>query len=203
MRITRFNLGTVRTLTKAEIYGDSLMIRRSSHPHAEITVHRDADQGNPITLRVGEGWRNVPFEQLQISWAAQTGAWVDLVSFSGELPGAMIVPPWAGDPHPDTFVSGIGSATGTGDTAVIAAPGAGLRLFIESVTVTNADAAVDTNVILKSASTERHRLPAPLSSGSVWTPRRPLICAANEAFNFASAGAATTMYVSATGHIDV
>lgn len=97
---------------------------------------------------------------------------------------------------------GIGTATDTSDTEVIATPGSGLMLNITNLVITNSSASA-TEVTLKSASTTIWGpLPAPAGGGVVLPPfDPPLQCAANEAFNFAAADSVSSIIVSALGYI--
>lgn len=105
--------------------------------------------------------------------------------------------------HPNLWTDGLTAAiTGTSDTAVIAAPGAGLRLNITSVLVTNSHATVGTVVELKSGSTARARgYAGPLGLGFMLIFRTPLKIAVNTAFNAANITTGSNTYVSASGYI--
>lgn len=92
--------------------------------------------------------------------------------------------------------------TGTSDTAVIAAPGAGLFLNIRWVAITNSHATVSTVVELKSATTVRVRQYAVAAGGGlVIVFKTPLRLATNEAFNAANVTTGSNTYVSAGGFV--
>lgn len=96
----------------------------------------------------------------------------------------------------DSLVSGAASSTTTNNTQVIAAPGAGSQLTILSVSVANSSE-TDAIITLKSGTTPKYFLPAPAGGGAVHNLLLEL--GSNEALNFASDVAASTIYVSATG----
>lgn len=101
--------------------------------------------------------------------------------------------------HPDLYLNGTGNATGTADTAVIAAQGAGIRIYVTSLFICNTSS-TNTYVNIKDGATAKLVIPAPANSGAVISLPIPLKLTANTALNFASGGAVTTMYVSAVGY---
>lgn len=105
--------------------------------------------------------------------------------------------------NPHKPLQGFNSATGTSNTEVIASQGAGYKIAITRLHVFNSQAAggTSTGVLLKSATTTIWgAVAAPASGGVVLTFDPPLICNANEAFNFAAQAAVSTIYVSAVGY---
>jgi hypothetical protein len=101
-------------------------------------------------------------------------------------------------PSVGNLVSGTASSTGTGDTEVIAAQGAGVKIYVTHIIVHNASS-TDTFVTLKNGSTALYVIPAPAKGGASITLPFPLATSANAALNFASNSGVTTMYVSASG----
>jgi hypothetical protein len=99
---------------------------------------------------------------------------------------------------PENTVDGTASATGTSDTSVIAAPGAGLRLYITTIVIHNSST-TDAYVNIKDGSTTKLVVPAPGRAGAVINLPVPLRLTANTALQFASSASVTTMYVSAVG----
>lgn len=99
---------------------------------------------------------------------------------------------------PQSALNGNASATGTGDTAVIAAQGAGITINVTTITVYNSST-TNTFVSIKDGATTRLVIPAPAAGGAMVTLPFPLRLTANTALNFASAAGVTTMYVSAVG----
>ena len=98
------------------------------------------------------------------------------------------------------LLSGRNSATGTSDTEVIAAQGAGVRIYVTKLVISNSSS-TDTEVDIKSGSTIRMTVPAPNKGGAVLDlGDTPLKLAVNEALNFASVAGVTTMKVSAVGY---
>jgi hypothetical protein len=98
-----------------------------------------------------------------------------------------------------SLVDGNNSATGTGNTSLIAAGGTGVSHYLTEVTVYNSSD-TDSAVILKSGTTERRRIPAPAKMGAIVTFPAPLKPgAANEAWQFAAETGVSTLYVGASG----
>ncbi len=97
------------------------------------------------------------------------------------------------------LVDGTGNATGTSNTSVIAAQGAGIRTYVTSIQVTNASA-TDSEVIIKDGTTEKTRITAPANAGAIIQLPVPLRGSANTAWQFASADSVTTMYVAMQGY---
>jgi hypothetical protein len=95
-------------------------------------------------------------------------------------------------------LNGSGNATGTSDTAIIAAQGSGVQICVTSLMIYNASA-TDTYVNIKDGSTTKLVIPAPQKGGAIITLPMPLVLTANTALNFASGTSVTTMYVSAVG----
>lgn len=111
------------------------------------------------------------------------------------LQGYAISHPYA---LPQSALTGTASATGTGDTAVIAAQGAGVTINVTSLIVYNSST-TNTYVTIKDGTTARLIVPAPAQGGASMTLPFPLRITANTALNFASATGVSTMYVSAVG----
>lgn len=88
------------------------------------------------------------------------------------------------------------SAASTADKALKAAPGVGLRNFMTWIAITNISGTL-TRVVVKSGSTEIATFPAPAEAGCVFSLPTPLVCAENEALNYATADSVSTVYVSA------
>lgn len=99
---------------------------------------------------------------------------------------------------PQSALTGTASSTGTGDTSVIAAQGAGITVNVTTISIYN-DSTTNTYVNIKDGATTRLVLPAPAKGGAVVSLPFPLRLTANTALNFASATGVTTMYVSAVG----
>lgn len=124
----------------------------------------------------------------------------DQVDLLSDEYGKLVVLPYS---LPNGFTDGLTAAiTGTSDTAVIAAPGAGLYLNITWALVTNSHATVSTVVELKSGSTSRARGFALAAGGGFAVVfRTPLRIAVNTAFNAANITTGSNTYVSAGGYI--
>jgi len=111
------------------------------------------------------------------------------------LQGYAIQHPYA---LPQSALTGTATSTGTGDTAVIAAQGAGVTINVTTLAIHN-DSTTNTFVNIKDGSTTRLVIPAPAKGGAMVTLPFPLRITANTALNFASGSGVTTMYVSAVG----
>lgn len=147
-------------------------------------AHDTADSGNP--LKIGTRARNA---------VLTSAANDDRTDAVGTLQGYVITYPYA---LPQSALTGTASSTGTGDTSVIAAQGAGITINVTTITVYN-DSTTNTFVNIKDGATTRLVVPAPAKGGAMVTLPSPLRLTANTALNFASASAVTTMYVSAVG----
>lgn len=110
--------------------------------------------------------------------------------------GHVLTAPYA---HPATSLNGTASATGTSDTSVIAAQGAGVRIYVTSIFIANLSA-TDTYVNIKDNTTTKLVIPAPKNSGAVISLPVPLRLTANAPLQFASGASVTTMHVSAVGY---
>lgn len=148
-------------------------------------AHDGADSGNPVKV----GAKAVNAEPTAVANGDRANLITDLV-------GKLITLPYA---NPENFLNGSGNATGTADTAVIAAQGAGVKIYVTSVTVANTSA-TNTYVNLKDGATTKLVVSAPANGGATWSFPVPLVISANTAFNFASGASVTTMYVSALGY---
>jgi hypothetical protein len=120
----------------------------------------------------------------------------DITRLQSTLTGKQVVLPYA---IPENSLSGTASATGTSDTAIISAQGAGVRIYVTSIIISNSSD-TDTEVVIKSATTARLTYPAPAKGGAVHALPTPLQLTANEALNFASLASVTTMKVSAVAY---
>ncbi len=122
----------------------------------------------------------------------------DTSDFVTDLNGKLIVLPYA---IPENSLNGVTAAiTGTGDTSVIAAQGAGVRIYVTQVVVTNSHATVGTVVEIKDGTTVIQRgYAAPAGGGFALSFPIPLRLTANTALNAANITTASNTYVSASG----
>lgn len=148
-------------------------------------AHDSADSGNPIKIGVK-------------AVNAEPGAVAanDRVNLIADLVGKLITLPYA---NPEQFVRGTANSVGTSNTQIIAAPGAGVKLYVTSIVVANTSA-TDTDVAIKDGTTEVMRVPAPANGGATINLAVPLVLTANTALQFASSASVTTMYVTAIGY---
>lgn len=148
------------------------------------------DSGNPV--KVGGRARTT-----EITAVADN----DRVDFIADAVGKQITLPYA---IPEKFTYGSVSAamTGTTDAAVIAAPGANLRLYITQITITNDHATVGTVVNIKDGTTTMYKVfAAAAGGGATITLPVPLRLTANTALNAANVTTGSSVYVSASGYI--
>ena len=148
-------------------------------------AHDAIDGGNPIKIGV---------KAASAEPTAVAGG--DRVNLTADLVGKLITLPYA---NPENFLSGIASATGTDDTAVITAAGASVRNYVTSIVVHNTSA-TDAYVTIKDGVTAKLVIPAPAKSGATHTLPVPLRGSVNTPVNFASSAAITTMHVSIVGY---
>ena len=114
--------------------------------------------------------------------------------------GKQVVMPFA---NPENSVNGTGTLTTTVVFQVIAAPGAGKRLYITSLEVGTIGVTGGTAAEWRSGSTAFKTIPSQNTS-SPWSPSTqpyPIRLGANEALNVVATFAAGTVYVNATGYI--
>lgn len=145
-----------------------------------------ADAGNPVKVG-GVATANLA--------GATMVAAADRVNFMAGLDGVQITRPQC---NLEDITRGNASNTDGSSTQVIAAPGAGLRLYITSVTVTNTSAGF-AYVELKSGTTVIWTIPCPATGGAHIAFDPPLRLGSNEALNFDPSAATTTLICSANG----
>jgi hypothetical protein len=101
---------------------------------------------------------------------------------------------------PADAVSGQTTAmTGTTDTSLIAAQGAGVRTYIDALTITNNHATVATDVAIKDGTTEKWRARVAAGVSHTVTFRTPLRGSANAAWQAANVTTGSSVIVSASG----
>lgn len=147
-------------------------------------AHDGADSGAPV--KVGARATNVNLA------AVSNNDRSDLVA---DLTGKLVTQPYS---VPEVSVDGTASATNTSDTQVIAAQGAGVRIYVTTLILANSSS-TNITVTIKSAATARLVVPVPANGGAVVPLPKPLRLAANEALNFAASSGVTTAYCSAVG----
>lgn len=145
--------------------------------------HDSTDSGSPVKL----GGHANDEDRAAVADADRVDAYFD-------THGRLII----GKAPKEELLDGTASATDTSDTEVIAAQGAGFRVWLTALIVSN-ESATNAAVLIKSAATTRLRVPAPANSGAVINFDPPVRLGDNEAFNFASSASVTTMHVSAVG----
>jgi hypothetical protein len=145
------------------------------------------DSGNPV--KVGGVARSSDMTAV---------ANADRVNFVADLQGKQVTLPFA---LTENYVQGATAAvTGTGDTSIIAAAGAGIRNYITSFTIINSHATVSTVVEIKDGSTVIWRGYALAGGGGVSpTLPIPLKGTANTAINGACITTGANVYFSANG----
>ncbi|HUW55537.1 MAG TPA: hypothetical protein VMZ92_02805 [Planctomycetota bacterium] len=124
----------------------------------------------------------------------------DAVDLLADLNGKLVTQPYS---VPERSTSGItANIVATGDISVIAAPGAGLRLYITNILVTNGHDTVGTWVNIKDGATTIFTGYARWRGGGFSVPLpKPLRLTANTALNAANETTASETRVSAAGFI--
>lgn len=152
-------------------------------------VANDAvDSGNPV--KIGG-------KALSANPAAVTSG--DRVNALYDLQGRQIV----AQTLPEALVRGVSAAmTGTADTQVIAAQGAGIRIYLTHFVVFNSAGAVATQVNIKDGTTTIYSVYVSAAGGQISiTLPVPLRLTANTALNAACVTTASNTIVSASGFI--
>ena len=123
----------------------------------------------------------------------------DVARLITDLVGKLITLPYA---NPENFLNGkTASITGTSDTSVIAAQGAGVRIYVTQVTVTNGHATVGTYVNIKDGTTSLYTgYAAAAGGGFAITFPVPLRLTANTALQAANETTGSDTRVSASGY---
>lgn len=123
----------------------------------------------------------------------------DVARLVTDLVGKLIALPYA---NPENFVAGKTAAiTDTTRTAVIAAPGAGVRHYVTHLLITNSHATVGTYVKVEDGTTEIYGgYAAPAGGGFSVTLPVPLRLSANTALNVTCATTGANVYASASGY---
>lgn len=151
-------------------------------------AHDAAAAGNPLLLGA---------EALSAERAAV--ATTDVTKLVADLVGKLVTLPYA---IPELFVKGKTAAiTDTTRTPVIAAQGAGVKLYITHIAVTNSHATVGTYVKIESATTEIYGgYAAAAGGGFSYTLPVPLALGANEALNVSCGTTGANVYACASGY---
>lgn len=150
-------------------------------------AHDIADAGNPIKV----GGKAVSTDPSVVT----TG---DRADFITDLVGKQVVMPYS---IPENFVRGVTSAiTNTSDTAVIAAQGAGVRIYVTNMVILNTSGTA-TLVNIKDGATTIYTVNAAATTGQIaLTFPVPLRLTANTALNAACATTSANVIVSASGY---
>ena len=182
------NYRTIKTSSAGILQTD--VLSAPTTPINGTVAHDAVDTGNPIKL--GARAR---------SSAIGVVAENDRTDLIATLLGKLLTQPYA---LPANLVKGKGNSTGTSDTAVIAAPGAGVRIYVTTLIVTNAHATVGTKVQIKSGTTTTDMpviYAAAGGGGAALTLPSALRLGANEALQFANATTGADVDVSAIGYV--
>lgn len=98
------------------------------------------------------------------------------------------------------LLNGRNSSTDTSNKELIAAQGAGVRIYVTTLVISNSSAS-NTEVDIKDGTTILMTVPAPSTGGAIIDMgESPLKLSANTALNYASVAGVTTMKVSAVGY---
>ena len=134
--------------------------------------------------------------------AAVTGSTVGALGGGGGDSAASAVDSWS-------YAAASGGITDTSDVTLAAAPGAGYANYLTDLQLHNSDAAVATEVVVKSDSTVLWRMFLPIGRPMTLTPTmpvsvhfsRPLRAAENTALTVAAITTSAEVYVNAQGFI--
>lgn len=166
----------------------NVRVNASGHLFIQGNIAHDAVEtgANPILL----GAKAINTEPTAVANGDRT-------QLCADLSGRLITAPFS---CPELQLYGTGSKTDTTDLEVIAAQGAGLRIFVTSITIANSSASTTTLVAIKDGSTTIHRVVVAGASTVHITFPMPFRLSANSALNIASGSSVTTLYMSATGY---
>jgi hypothetical protein len=118
----------------------------------------------------------------------------NLAGLAVGLEGKLITLPFA---NKENMVRGSASQTGTGPTTIIAAQGAGVKIYVTGVQCKNTGSTTTIVTLDDSASSV---LIVPTSGGDNETYQTPLVVAANTALTFTPGAASSTIYCNAQGY---
>ncbi len=151
-------------------------------------ANNSSDSGNP--LKIGA---------VAVSAEPTVATNGQRANLSTDLSHKLITLPYA---NPENFLNGSTSAiTTTGQTAIIAAQSAGVRIFVTSLTVTNSHASVGTLVTIQDGNTTIWLgYAAPAGGGFTITFPTPLRGTAATALNATCGTSGANVYVSAAGY---
>ncbi len=171
-----------------DVSGATVTVDLGSNNDVQGDVAHDAvDSGNPI--KIGARARTSDVTSVANN---------DRVDLIADKAGKVVVMPYA---LPENMIDDQSTNTGTGDTALFAAPGAGLRNYVTTIIVSNNNASSDTELIVKDGTTEIMRIPSPAGGGATINLAVPLRQpTSNTAINTALTGSVSTVTVSAVGY---
>lgn len=126
----------------------------------------------------------------------------DLVAALMTMIGALIMKPFSLPEADWRFTTGVSPATGTADTPMKAAAGAGIKNYLTACQVQNTHATVGTIFYVKDGTTIIHTiyLPPNMAAPVPLDLPTPLQSAANAALNFACATTGANVHVNAQGY---
>lgn len=122
------------------------------------------------------------------------------VAAAADLVGKQIVMPYA---NKENFISGCGTSTGTSGVSLISAQGAGVKIYITSISVANTGSGTSLVTIQNDPTGSPTTLWTtinPTNGGSNITFPEPLAGTANKSAGFTSATASNTQYVCLAGY---
>lgn len=148
-----------------------------------------SDSGNPVEI----GGQARTTELTAVSSAQRVLAVFDKV-------GKQIVLPFS---NPENFISGTNTSTGTSGVSVIAAQGAGVKIYVTGIFCANTGSTTSLITIQQDPAGSPTTLAYtinPNGGGSNLVFNPPLVVAANKAVGFTPGSASTTQYVTITGY---
>lgn len=96
-------------------------------------------------------------------------------------------------------VDGVNTSTGTGNVSIIPAQGIGTHIYVTSIILDNADAAVNTHVQILDGTTVRLTVAVPKDNGKEVLFPRPLKLGENSPLQVKALAAVTTLSAYASG----
>lgn len=145
-----------------------------------------SDSGNPVKI----GGIAINAEQTAVTNAQRVNAVYDLQGRALNFPFS----------NKENIVSGTGTTTGTSDTSIIAAQGAGVKFYMTGFSVYNTGATTATITFKNGSGGSTLWLTiAPAAGGSNFAFPSPIATSANTALFFAAGSSSTTIGIAVTG----
>lgn len=183
--------GTAANATAIKVDGSAVTqpVSMATNQPVGTVAHDSVDSGNP--LKVGAKATTSLSGVTLVASADRT----DLLA---GVDGVLITRPYC---NLEDIVSGVDTDTAGDSTSVIAAQGAGIKVYVTSVIVKNTHATTDAYIDLRdgTAGTVKASIPAPAASGAIVNFPVPLPFSANTAVAVDPSAAVTTIITTVIG----